>query len=127
MKIVVIGNGSIALMAAWEAIKRIPDVEITLLAPHARPGSASLAAAAMFNSFAEIEVGTLENKYEKAKWLFNHQATPYWKTILPELEDESGLKIHHGFGTFLIKNVFHQWSDFHSKKILPFQVGGGTF
>ena len=32
----------------------------------------------------------------------------------------------NGFGTFLVKNVFHQWSDFHSKKILPFQVGGGT-
>ena len=32
----------------------------------------------------------------------------------------------NGFGTFLVKNVFHQWSHFHSKKILPFQVGGGT-
>jgi glycine/D-amino acid oxidase-like deaminating enzyme len=104
VKIVVIGNGSIALMTAWETIKRIPDAEITLLAPHARPGSASIAAAAMFNSFAEIEVGTLENEFEKAKWLFNNNATPYWKKTLPELEDESGLKIHHGFGTFLINN-----------------------
>ena len=33
----------------------------------------------------------------------------------------------NGFGTFLVKNVFHQWSDFHSKKILPFQVGGALF
>ena len=106
MKIVVIGNGSIALMTAWEAIKRIPDAEITILAPHARLGSASLAAAALFNSFAEIEVGTLDNKYEKAKWLFNHQATPYWKSILPELEGESGASINHGFGTFLINNHF---------------------
>ena len=30
----------------------------------------------------------------------------------------------NGFGTFLVKNEFHQWSHFPSKKRIQFQVGG---
>ena len=30
----------------------------------------------------------------------------------------------NGFGTFLVKNVFHQWSDFHSKKYYLSKWGG---
>ena len=33
----------------------------------------------------------------------------------------------NGFGTFLVKNEFHQWSHFPSKKRIQFQVGGGGF
>ena len=58
----------------------------------------------MFNSFAELEKGTLLNQFEREKWLFNKNATPYWKSLLAKLEDESNSKIHHGFGTYLINN-----------------------
>ena len=33
----------------------------------------------------------------------------------------------NGFGTFLVKNEFHQWSHFPSKKRIQFQVGGEVF
>jgi len=104
MEVVIVGNGAIALAAAYELTLRVPDCIITVLAPTARTGCASTAAAAMFNSFAELEKGTLSNQFEREKWLFNKNATPYWKSLLAKLEDESNSKIHHGFGTYLINN-----------------------
>ena len=58
----------------------------------------------MFNSFCELEPGTLENKIEKEKWLFNKANNALWPLFLDELENESGQKINYGFGTFLINN-----------------------
>jgi glycine oxidase len=104
VKIVVIGNGAVGLMTAWEALKRLPSAHVTVIAPRSRPGCASVAAAAMFNSFAEIDSGTLEHPLERSKWLFNHAASPYWKSVIPALEAEASSKIAHGFGTFLVNN-----------------------
>lgn len=104
VKALVIGNGAVGLMTAWELLKRVPDARVDILAPRRRPGCASVAAAAMFNSFAEIDVGTLEHPLERAKWLFNHASSPFWKVVIPELEQESGSPISHGFGTFLVNN-----------------------
>ena len=69
-----------------------------------RRGCASLAAAAMFNSFAEIDTGTLSNAIERQKFLFNKLSTPLWQTLLQDVETESGVKLEYGFGTFLINN-----------------------
>lgn len=104
MKTLVIGNGAVGLMTAWELLKRLPDAKVDILAPRTRPGCASVAAAAMFNSFAEIDAGTLDHPLERAKWLFNHASSPFWKVVIPELERESGCAISHGFGTFLVNN-----------------------
>ncbi len=104
MNIVVIGNGAVGLMTAWEALKRVPSARVVILAPRSRAGCASVAAAAMFNSFAEIEVGTLEHPLERSRWLFNYAARPLWKTVLPQLVSDSGCLISHGFGTFLVNN-----------------------
>jgi len=104
MQIVVVGNGAVGMMIAWEVLSRLPEARVTLVAPQARTGCASAAAAAMFNSFAELDTGTLLNKLEKEKWQFNRLAAPRWPALLGRLKEESKCAIHAGFGTFVINN-----------------------
>ena len=58
----------------------------------------------MFNSFAELDAGTLTNKIERQKFLFNRLSTSLWPSLLKEIEYQSGKKLHSGFGTFVINN-----------------------
>jgi glycine oxidase len=51
----VVGNGSIGCLTALELLKTFPDSTIALIGPKRRPQSASLAAGAMANVYAEIE------------------------------------------------------------------------
>lgn len=104
MHVVISGNGILGLTTAYRLIKRHPAVKISLIGPFDNKGCASLAAAAMFNSFCEIDAHTLSNKIEKQKWLFNKSATPFWPSFLKEIETDSGIKQEYGFGTYLINN-----------------------
>lgn len=104
LNIVIIGNGILALTTAYRLAKLAPDCEIKIIGPSDHRGCASLAAAAMFNSFAEIDAGTLSNKIERQKFLFNKRSTPLWPSLLEEVESESGVKLEYGFGTFVINN-----------------------
>ncbi len=104
MQIVIAGNGILGLTTAYRLLRKDADAKITLIGPYDNKGCASLAAAAMFNSFAEIDNGTLANDIERQKFLFNKTATPYWPDFLATLQSESGLRQEYGFGTFLINN-----------------------
>lgn len=106
MNIVVIGNGSIGLMTAWRLVLDKTIDKVTIVGRFSRPGCASLAAAAMFNSYAEIEEDTLKNRFDRSKWLFNKQASRLWPGALKELEEASGQKIFHGFGTTILLNSY---------------------
>lgn len=104
MNVVIIGNGILGLTSAYRLIKRDPSIKITIIGPHDNKGCASLAAAAMFNSFAEIDGYTATNEIEFQKFLFNKASTPLWPSLLLEIAEESGLKLEYGFGTFIINN-----------------------
>lgn len=104
MDIVIIGNGILGLTAAYRLIHRDKNVNITIIGPDNNKGCASLAAAAMFNSFAELDEHTLSNETDLKKFLFNKASTPLWPELLKQLEEESGRKIEHGFGTYIINN-----------------------
>jgi glycine/D-amino acid oxidase-like deaminating enzyme len=104
MDVVIIGNGILALTTAYRLRKLAPESRITIVGPADHRGCASLAAAAMLNSFAEIDAGTLANKIERQKFLFNKLSTPLWPSLLDEIEHESGVKLSFGFGTFVINN-----------------------
>ena len=104
MHVVIAGNGIIALTTAYRLIKRDPGLHISLIGPFDNKGCASLAAAAMFNSFCEVDAHTLSNKIEREKWLFNKSATPFWPSFIKEIETDSGVKLEYGFGTYLINN-----------------------
>ncbi len=105
MNVVVVGNSIVALQTARRLVRDRSDVAVTLVGPAARGGSASLAAAAMFNSFCEVDVGTFESPFERLKFDFNRAGAPLWPGLLDELRAESGLPIGAGFGTFLINNA----------------------
>ncbi len=104
MKIVIVGNGILGLTVAYRVSKLKPETEIVIIGPDDNKGCATLAAAAMFNSFCEIDTDTFTNKYNKEKWLFNKAATSYWPEFLKDIENSSGVKLEYGFGTYLINN-----------------------
>ncbi|MFM2048284.1 MAG: hypothetical protein RI955_832 [Bacteroidota bacterium] len=104
MDLIIIGNGILALSTAYKITKADPNIKIKIIGPADQKGCASLAAAAMFNSFAEIDAGTINNATELKKFEFNKASTPFWKNLLSELSEESGLEINRGFGTFVINN-----------------------
>jgi glycine/D-amino acid oxidase-like deaminating enzyme len=105
VKVVVAGNGVIGLQAARIVRERIPEATVTIVGPSARPGSASLAAAAMLNSFCEVEAGMLENRFERAKFALNRAAVPLWPATLERVRAESGLPVNAGFGTYVLNNA----------------------
>lgn len=104
METVIVGNGILGLMTAYRLISRDRSQKISIVGPRDRKGCASLAAAAMLNSFCEIESGTLANQVEAEKFDFNRNATSYWPSLLATLAGQSKLPLRYGFGTFLINN-----------------------
>ena len=85
MHYVIICNGIIAMSSAFRLLDRIGSKDkITIVGPRARVGSATLAAGAMLNSFAEIEAGSLSHALDFYKFGLSHRATSMW----PNYEDE---------------------------------------
>ena len=56
----IIGNGIIGSIAAFQTSKKFPDLNIRLIGPKSRNGSASLAAGAMLNVFGEIDYSKIK-------------------------------------------------------------------
>jgi glycine oxidase len=104
MQVVVVGNGILGLTVTREILRKDSSVRVVLVGPETRPGCASVAAAAMFNSFCEVDAETTGNQFERAKFLFNKSATPLWPAQLKELSEESGRELNYGFGTYLVNN-----------------------
>ena len=81
MHTVVLGNGIVALSTAFRLVQRWTAQStdtLTIVGRFARPGSATLAAAAMFNSFAEIEAGSLDHPLDLYRFELSHLATQMW-------------------------------------------------
>lgn len=104
MKIVVIGNGIIGLTTAYRLLFRSEVKKIAIIGPQNNEGSASLAAAAMLNSFCEVEPEALDNPIQHERFLLNRAAVPLWPQYIEQLQKESGCAINHGYGTYLIHN-----------------------
>ena len=65
MHTIIVGNGIIGLTTAFRLLQRAgPNDRISIVGRVQREGSATLAAAAMLNSFAEVEVGSLDSEVE---------------------------------------------------------------
>lgn len=99
MHTVIIGNGIIALSTAFRLLqKRGPADQITIVGPRARPGSATQAAAAMLNSFAEIETGGLDHPVDLFRFELSHLATQMWPAFEREILDHAGGCLPAGCG-----------------------------
>jgi glycine oxidase len=120
MHTVVIGNGIIGLTIAFRLARRGGSKDkITIIGKKMRPGSATLAAGAMLNSFAEIEKGSLDSELDLYRFELSHLATRMWPKFEQELIEVTGSCLPSGCkkcqsfegggcantGTFVINNT----------------------
>jgi glycine oxidase len=109
MKTVIIGNGILALTTAFRLGKESgPNDEIIVIGKPSRPGSATLAAAAMLNSFAEVEAGSLDHDLELYRFELSRLATRMWPKFIQEILETTGgglLDGCYGLGTYIINNT----------------------
>ncbi|WP_144634479.1 NAD(P)/FAD-dependent oxidoreductase [Bordetella genomosp. 13] len=88
MHTVVIGNGIVGLTAAFRLAQRAGSQDrVTIIGRNSRLCSASLAAGAMLNSFAEIEKGALESELDRFRFDLSQQAARMWPAFERELLD----------------------------------------
>src|SRR5437899_9055482 len=104
MHTVILGNGILAAAIAFRLTKRLAaNDRIIIIGRRARPGSATLAAAAMLNSFAEVEVGSLKSELDRYRFELSRAAGRMW----PQFENEIADTIPGGgleLGTYVINN-----------------------
>jgi len=109
MHTVILGNGILAAAIAFRLTKRLAAKDrIIIIGRRSRLGSATLAAAAMLNSFAEIEVGSLESELDRYRFELSRSAARIW----PRFEEEmvqAGATLPPGggleLGTYVINNT----------------------
>jgi glycine oxidase len=103
MKVAIVGNGILGLMLARQLASRGKD-QVLLIGAPAREGSATLAAAAMLNSFSELEYDSLGSDLERFKFDVSREAARRWKPIMDAFAPELGEKAC-GLGTFILNNT----------------------
>ena len=107
MHTVILGNGIIGMSIAFRLAKRIsPSDRISIVGRKRRQGSATLAAAGMLNSFAEIESGSLNSEIERYRFELSRSATRMWPEFEKEIFQASGSgETALGFGTYVVNNT----------------------
>ncbi|MBI5921863.1 MAG: FAD-binding oxidoreductase [Betaproteobacteria bacterium] len=126
MDYVIVGNGIVANTIAFRLTRKItPQDTLTIIGRTARPGSATLAAGAMLNSFAEIDAHSLQSDTDLYHFELSHLATRMWPTFERELIDAAGEYLPSGcakceiqsgggcfgLGTYIINNTAADDSD----------------
>lgn len=88
MKVVIIGNGIIGLTTALRlAINAKEGDKIVVVGKKARPHSATMAAAAMLNSFCEIEADSFKTEIDTVRFEMSYDASKMWpQFVLDHLE-----------------------------------------
>lgn len=119
MHYVIVGNGIIATTSAFRLLKKLGRGDtITIVGPSVRTGSATQAAAAMLNSFAEIDAYSLRSEADMYHFELSHRATQMWPDFERELIDGAGAhlpqacakcEVHSGGcfgkGTYIVNNT----------------------
>ena len=88
MKTIIIGNGIIGLTTALRlAVDAKDGDKVVILGKISRPNSATKAAAAMLNSFCEIEADTFKSEIDITRFEMSYDASKMWhKFVLYYLE-----------------------------------------
>ncbi|WP_085677761.1 MULTISPECIES: FAD-binding oxidoreductase [unclassified Pseudomonas] len=97
----IIGNGMVGLSIAAGLSRAVPAERITVVGPVSRPYSASMAAAAMLNSFAELEPGALDTSRDRLKFELSQASARLWGAFVEEFEIPAE---HYRLGTVLVNN-----------------------
>ncbi|UGY91119.1 NAD(P)/FAD-dependent oxidoreductase [Streptomyces gobiensis] len=88
--VVIVGNGVLGLSIAFETAVRSPGLRIAVIGPTARPGSATVAAGAMLNCFAEVTRFTGAHPASRAKFELARDALDAWPQWLDRLVESTG-------------------------------------
>lgn len=100
MKSVIIGNGILGLAIALRMAERAgAKDQIVVIGKATREGSATLAAAAMLNSFAEVETGSLATPMDKYRFDLSTRAGKAWSKFAKQMGAKS-----LGLGTYVVNN-----------------------
>ena len=83
--VTIIGNGAVASALALRFVEEHPELRLALVGPARRTGSASLAAGAMLNVFAELEAGALDSPLARARFEAAVAASALWAPHLAAL------------------------------------------
>jgi len=87
--VLVVGNGAIGMLSAVSLARANPTWSVTVVGPSARPFSASTAAGAMINVYAEIEYGPPGQMRLGEKLLqLGNRASAAWNSFLRETNGE---------------------------------------
>ncbi len=110
MKTIIIGNGILACSTAFRLAKAVKKGDsIVIIGKPAREHSATLAAAAMLNSFAEVEVGSLDSAEDQYRFELSRKAGAMWPGFEKEIVAAAGKKYASEsggkYGTFIINNT----------------------
>ncbi len=104
--ILIAGNGILGLSVAYALALENPFLKIGIVGPANRKGSATLAAGAMLNCFAEVHKLSFKSKYSTDKFLIAREALKLWPSWVAQINTQvSPLeKISINPGTFVILN-----------------------
>lgn len=97
----IIGNGMVGLAIAAGLSRSVPGERIQIVGPASRANSASMAAAAMLNSFAELEPGALDQPRDRLKFELSQASARLWAGFVEEFEIPAQ---HYRLGTVLVNN-----------------------
>ena len=102
--VTIVGNGILGYATALSLTLLDPSLKIIIIGPEQRDGSASCAAGAMLNCFAEITEKTLTTKASIAKFNLSLRALRMWPDWLRQLNYLTGKNIIINPGTFVMLN-----------------------
>jgi len=108
LRIGIIGNGIIGLTTALEILKIDTSIPLTIFGEEKPATSASLAAAAMLNNYAELEIDQLQNSIHAQRFAHSRLAAQLWKNDLESMASSDRKLLSFGFGTHLIANTFSE-------------------
>lgn len=105
--VIIIGNSVIALSIAYVLIQQDKNIKLRIIGPFENIGSASYAAGAMINCFAEITHKTLQSEPGKEKFALAYKALKRWDSWVEELNtniEDKHKKLELTKGTYVLLN-----------------------
>jgi glycine oxidase len=103
--VAILGNGILAMTTAYQLRKRNKNIKVVIIGKKSRIGSASLAAGAMINLWAEIVEGQFEDPALSERFDLTSQGTDLWPSFAEELSEYSESPLCVKKGTYLIQNA----------------------
>ena len=99
--VIIVGNGVLGMTLARSLTGDSPGLQIAVVGPPRREGSASLAAGAMINVWAELGPGALDDPAQAAKFNVARQALNLWADHAGSLSQESS-PVSFTSGTYIL-------------------------